>query len=78
LIYEAIVIGIAGCVFGYGLGTLLAFITGPLIFEGVHIAFIPVFLPLSLGLAISIAVLSTLYPAYRAARIRVADSFRSL
>ena len=37
-IYEAIVIGIAGGILGYGAGTLLAYIIGPLIFEGTTIA----------------------------------------
>jgi ABC-type lipoprotein release transport system permease subunit len=35
-------------------------------------------LPIAIGLAIVIAVVSTLYPAYHATKIRVADSFRSL
>jgi putative ABC transport system permease protein len=77
-IYEAIVIGIGGGILGYLAGTALAYIIGPLIFEGTTITFIPVFLPISIGLAILIAVVSTLYPAYHATKIRVADSFRSI
>lgn len=78
LVYEAIIIGIAGGILGYGAGTLLSYFAGPLIFEGASISFVPVYLPLSLGLAILIAVLATLYPALHAGKIRVADSFRSL
>jgi putative ABC transport system permease protein len=77
-IYEAIVIGIGGGILGYLAGTALAYVIGPLIFEGTSINFIPIFLPISMGLAILIAVVSTLYPAYHATKIRVADSFRSI
>ena len=77
-IYEAIVIGIAGGILGYGAGTLLAFILGPIIFEGTSISFVPQYLPLSLGVALVISIVATLYPAYHATKIRVADSFRSL
>jgi len=77
-IYEAIIIGIVGGIFGYLAGTLLAYIVGPIIFAGTNINFVLKYLPLSLALAILVAVIATLYPAFRATRIRVADSFRSL
>jgi putative ABC transport system permease protein len=77
-IYEAIIIGVIGGILGYVAGTLLAYVAGPLIFEGTTVSFVPVFLPISLVLAIIIAVVATLYPAFRATKIRVADSFRSL
>jgi len=78
LIYEAIIIGVAGGILGYGVGTLLAYIIGPLIFEGTIATFVPQYFPVSLVLALFIATLATLYPAFRATQIRVADSFRSL
>jgi putative ABC transport system permease protein len=77
-IYEAIIIGIAGGILGYGAGTLLAYAIGPLIFEGTAISFVPLYLPISMALALVIAIVSTLYPAYHATKIRVADSFRSI
>lgn len=77
-IYEAIIVGIVGGIFGYVAGTLLAYIVAPLLFEGTVITFIPQYLPLSLALATLIAVTATVYPAFRATRIKVADSFRSL
>ncbi len=77
-IYEAVIIGILGGILGYLAGTALAYVIGPLIFEGTTINFIPIFLPISMGLAILIAIISTLYPAYHATKIRVADSFRSI
>jgi len=77
-IYEAIIIGIVGGIFGYLAGTLLAFGLGPVIFQVSTISPIPWYFPLALGLAISVAVIATVYPAFRATRIKVADSFRSL
>ena len=77
-IYEAIIIGIVGGIFGYVAGTLLAYAIGPLIFEGTAISYVPQYLPLALVLAILIAVIATVYPAFRATRIKDADSFQSL
>ncbi len=77
-IYEAIIIGIVGGIFGYAAGTLLAYAVGPLIFEGTAISYVPQYFPLSLALATFIAVTAAVYPAFRATRIKVADSFRSL
>ncbi len=77
-VYEAVIIGIVGGIFGYITGTLLAYVAGPLIFEGTAITYIPLYLPLSLALATFIAVVATVYPAFQATRIKVADSFRSL
>ncbi len=77
-IYEAVIIGIVGGIFGYVAGTLLAYVIGPIIFAGTDISFVLQYLPLSLALAIFVAVIATVYPALRASKIRVADSFRSL
>lgn len=78
LIYEAIVVGVAGGVLGYGAGTLLAYAIGPLIFEGTSISFVATYLPLSIGLAMLISLLATLYPAMRATRVKIADCFRAV
>ena len=77
-IYEAVIIGLIGGILGYGAGTLLAYLAGPVIFEGAAFSFMPQYLPISLALAVLIAIIATLYPAFRATRIRVADSFRAL
>ena len=58
-VYEAIIIGIVGGVLGYGAGTLLAYIIGLFIFEGTIISLVPQYLPMSVGLAILIAILAT-------------------
>jgi len=77
-IYEAIIIGIIGGIAGYLVGTLLAYVSGPLVFEGTTIAYVPQYFILALLLAIAVAIVATVYPAYRATQIKVADSFRSL
>lgn len=77
-LYEAIIIGVAGGVLGYIAGTLLAYIAGPLIFGGVAVTYVPQYFLPSLALATFIAVIATVYPAFRASKIKVADSFRSL
>lgn len=78
LVYEAAVVGAGGGIFGYVMGTALAYAIGPIIFEGTAISFVPAYLPVAIGLALCIAVLATLYPAIRATKIKVADSFASL
>jgi putative ABC transport system permease protein len=78
LVYEATVVGACGGIFGYIAGTALAYVIGPIIFEGTAISFVPVYFPVAIGLALFIAVLATLYPAIRATKIKVADSFASL
>jgi putative ABC transport system permease protein len=77
-VYEAIIIGIIGGILGYVAGTLVAYGVGPLVFEGTDMTYVPQYLPLSLLLAIFVAVISTAYPAFRATTIKVSDSFRSL
>ena len=63
---------------GYLAGTLLAYGLGPIIFGVSAIRPVLQYFPFALGLAVGVAVVATLYPAFRAARIKVADSFRSL
>ncbi|MEW6033707.1 MAG: FtsX-like permease family protein [Chloroflexota bacterium] len=76
--YEAVVVGILGGVLGYLFGTLLSYAIGPLLFEGIPVTYILHYLPLSLVLATLVAVIASAYPAFRATRIKVSDSFRSL
>jgi len=77
-LYEAVVIGLIGGVIGYGVGTLLSYLVGPLVLEGVNIAYVLDYLPAALGIAIAIAVVASVYPAFRASQIKVADSIRSI
>jgi putative ABC transport system permease protein len=77
-IYEAIIVGVIGGIFGYIFGTLLAYVIGPLLLEGTSVVYVPQYFPVALALAIFVAIVATIFPAFRATRIRVADSFRSL
>ena len=77
-IYEAIIVGIIGGILGYVVGTLLAYAIGPLLLEGSAVTYVPQYFPIALALAILVAIMATIYPAFMATRIRVADSFRSL
>ncbi len=77
-IYEAVIIGLLGGIFGYVVGTLIAYGVAPLIFEGTTVAWVPQYLPVSFALATCVSIVATVYPALRAAKIKVADSFRSL
>jgi len=77
-LYEAIAVGLVGGVIGYIAGTLLAYVMGPLIYEDLSISFGLQYLPHALGLAILVAVVASVYPAFRASRVSVSDSLRSL
>jgi putative ABC transport system permease protein len=78
LVYEAVIVGIVGGLLGYVAGSVLAYGIGPVIFDGTAISFVPAYIPVAIGLALVIAVFATIYPALRATRIKVADSFASL
>jgi putative ABC transport system permease protein len=77
-IYESLITGMVGGILGYGVGTLLAYVIGPLVFENTSISFAPIFIPVSLAVATLIAVAATIYPALRATKVKVADSLRAL
>jgi len=77
-IYESLITGVVGGILGYGVGTLLAYVICPLVFENTAISFAPIFIPVSLGVATLIAVAATIYPALRATKVKVADSLRAL
>jgi putative ABC transport system permease protein len=77
-IFEAVVIGVIGGIAGYILGTALAYLIGPLVFEGTTVYFVPQYFPVALVVSIAVAVLAAVYPAMKASEIRVADSFRSI
>jgi len=77
-LYEALVVGLFGGFLGFIAGTLLSYVIGPLIYEDLAVSYALEYLPAAIGLAILVAVVATMYPAYRASKISVADSLRSL
>ncbi|MDY6834742.1 MAG: FtsX-like permease family protein [Chloroflexota bacterium] len=77
-LYEAVIVGLLGGVIGYIAGTLLSYLVGPLIFDGIAVNYVIELLPAALGIAIAVAVIASVYPAFRASQIKVADSMRSM
>jgi putative ABC transport system permease protein len=76
--YEALVVGLVGGVLGFVVGSLLSYVIGPLIFDDLAVTYVMQYLPAALGIAILVAAVASVYPAYRASKISVADSLRSL
>ncbi|MCJ7522346.1 MAG: FtsX-like permease family protein, partial [Dehalococcoidia bacterium] len=77
-LYEALIIGLIGGILGYVVGTLLSYVIGPLIFDDLAVSYALQYLAPALGLAILVAVAASVFPAYRASKVSVADSLRSL
>lgn len=77
-VYEAIGVGVVGGILGFLAGTLLSYVIGPLIFDDLTVTYDLQYLLPALGLAILVAAAASVYPAFRASQIRVADSLRAL
>ncbi len=77
-VYEAVAVGLIGGIMGYVAGTLLSYVLGPLIFDGLPMSYAPQYLLPALGLAIAVAIVASVYPAFRASQVRVAESLRAL
>lgn len=65
---KSLVLGIAGGVMGYLLGTLAALILGPQL-AGLRIDPVPIYLVFSIVVAVVISLLGSILPVYRAARL---------
>ena len=72
--FKAALLGLAGGLCGYALGTLLAVILGPRL-AGIPVLPMPVLIVWGLGLSLAIAVVASYFPARRAARM---DPFTAL
>lgn len=77
-LYEAIIVGTIGGAIGYVVGSLLSYAIGPMIFEGIEVTYILGYLLPAVGLAVLVAIVASSYPAFRASRIKIADSLRSV
>jgi putative ABC transport system permease protein len=77
-VYEAVAVGLVGGMLGYLSGTLLSYLLGPLIFDGLEMSYAPQYILPALGLAVAVAVAASVYPAFRASQVRVSDSLRAL
>ena len=76
-LHESVVLGFLGGVGGYLAGLVLASVLGPLMFDGMTVAPVALYLPLALGLAVAISTLAALRPALVASNMRVADALRT-
>ena len=77
-VYEAVAVGLLGGLLGYVSGTLLSYVLGPLIFDGLAMSYATQYLLPAIGLAIAVAIVASVYPAFRASQVRVAESLRAL
>jgi putative ABC transport system permease protein len=77
-VYEALGVGLVGGIAGYVAGTMLSYLIGPLIFDGLNVSYTPQYLLPALGLAMLVAVVASVYPSLRASQVRVAEALRSL
>jgi len=77
LLFEAIVFGIVGGVFGYLGGLALAAVIGPIVFDGMRVVPVASHVPLAIALAVAVSLVASLRPSLVAARTRVADTLRS-
>jgi len=77
-VYEAVAVGLMGGILGYLSGTLLSYVLGPLIFDSLEVSYAPQYILPALGLAVAVAIVASVYPAFRASQVRVAESLRAL
>lgn len=77
-LYEAIFIGITGGVIGFVIGSGLSYVVGPILFKDITIMISPRFFVIALLLGSVTTIAASIYPAFYASRIRVAEAFKSL
>ena len=65
---KAVILGFMGGITGYILGTLSALVLGPQL-AGLNVSPVPIYLVMSILVAIVIALLGSILPVYRAARL---------
>ncbi len=74
---KALLLGLAGGVGGYLLGTVLAMILGPRL-AGVIVLPMPLLAPLAVGISVTLALLASFFPARRAARLDPCATFQEV
>ncbi len=65
---KALLLGLAGGICGYGLGTVLAVSLGPRV-AGIPVLPMPVLVPWAIGISVALALVASYFPARRAARL---------
>ena len=74
---KAAILGIAGGVGGYLLGTLLAVILGPQL-AGVIVLPMPMLAVLAVGVSVALSLVASYFPALRAARLDPCATFQEV
>ena len=74
---KALILGIAGGVGGYVLGTILAMILGPKL-AGVAVLPMPMLAVLAVGVSVALALAASFFPAQRAARLDPCATFQEV
>ncbi|OGQ97675.1 MAG: ABC transporter permease [Deltaproteobacteria bacterium RIFOXYD12_FULL_57_12] len=79
ILLEAMVVGFVGGALGYLAGNAIAFAVLPLVVKnGVFAGFNPTLGGVSLGLAVALSLLASLYPAMKASRLDPSEALRAL
>ena len=74
---KALILGVAGGIGGYVLGTILAVILGPKL-AGVVVLPMPLLALLAVGISVALALLASYFPARRAARLDPCATFQEV
>ncbi|MDP6626710.1 MAG: ABC transporter permease [Methanopyri archaeon] len=78
VITENVLIGVIGGTSGFVLGAALTAVIGPAVAGDAIVSTGVRYLPVSIGLALAVTLVSSLYPAHRASRLHPAEALRSL
>ena len=74
---KALILGLAGGIGGYVLGTILAVILGPRL-AGVVVLPMPMLALLAVGISVALALVASFFPARRAARLDPCATFQEV
>jgi putative ABC transport system permease protein len=74
---KALILGAAGGIGGYVLGTILAVILGPKL-AGVIVLPMPLLALLAVGISVALALVASFFPAWRAARLDPCATFQEV
>jgi putative ABC transport system permease protein len=74
---KALLLGLAGGIGGFTIGTVLAVTLGPKL-AGVPVLPMPILATLAVGISTGIALLASFFPAWRAARLDPCATFQEV
>jgi putative ABC transport system permease protein len=74
---KALILGVAGGIGGYVLGTILAMVLGPQL-AGVIVWPMPLLAVLAVGISVALALVASYFPARRAARLDPCATFQEV